>query len=77
MVKNKRLFEVREALSHRSSTLPMMDVWSIFQNMANGESIPEDIILCEFVPVRLIAMLEDNLRGIYSAIIDNSSFASS
>ena len=74
MVKNKRLFKIREALSHRSSTLPMTDVWSIFQDMANGESIPEDIILCEFVPVRLIAMLEDNLRGIYSAIIDNSRF---
>lgn len=74
MVKNKRLFEIREALSHRSSTLPMTDVWSIFQDIANGEAIPEDIILCEFVPVRLIAMLEDNLRGIYAAIIDNSRF---
>lgn len=74
MVKNKRLFEIREALSHRSSTLPTRDVWSLFQDMANGESIPEDIILCEFVPVRLIAMLEDNLRGIYAAIIDNSRF---
>lgn len=74
MVKNKRLFEIREALSHRSSTLPMTDVRSIFQDMANGEAIPEDIILCEFVPIRLIAMLEDNLRGIYAAIIDNSRF---
>lgn len=74
MVKNKRLFEIREALSHRSSILPTRDVWSLFQDMANGEAIPEDIILCEFVPVRLIAMLEDNLRGIYAAIIDNSRF---
>jgi hypothetical protein len=42
--------------------------------MANGEGIPDDILLCEYVPVRLVAMLEDHLRGIYAAIIDNSRF---
>ena len=63
--------KVKEALKHKANPYPL-ELW--LQSYVNGDDLPEESILYGYIPIRLVALIEDNLRDEYALIIDDKRF---
>lgn len=71
MSKNIDISKVKEALKHKANPYPL-ELW--LQSYVNGDDLPEESTLYGYIPIRLVALIEDNLRDEYALIIDDKRF---
>ena len=60
-----------EALRHKANPYPL-EHW--LRSFSDGEALPEETSLYGYIPIRLVALIEDSIRDEYSHIIDDKRY---
>lgn len=71
MPKNIDISKVKEALQHKANPYPL-ELW--FKSFAAGNVQLEEDSFYGYIPIRLVALIEDSVRDEYALIIDDKRF---
>ena len=71
MPKNVDISKVKEALKHKANPYPL-ELW--LKDFANGEDIQQENSFYGYIPIRLVALIEDSIRDEYALIIDDKRY---
>lgn len=71
MTKNIEISKVKEALRHKANPYPL-ELW--MKSFAEGDDILEESSLYGYIPIRLVALIEDSVRDEYALIIDDKRY---
>ncbi len=71
MVKNIDITKVKEALRHKANPYPL-EHW--MKSFVADDDILEDSSLYGYIPIRLVALIEDTIRDEYALIINDKRY---
>lgn len=71
MPKNIDISKVKEALRHKANPYPL-ELW--LKSFVAGDDSLEDSSLYGYIPIRLVALIEDSIRDEYALIINDKRY---
>lgn len=71
MAKNIDISKVKEALRHKANPYPL-ELW--MKSFVAGDGDLEESSLYGYIPIRLVALMEDSIRDEYALIIDDKRY---